>query len=66
MYMETSPEADNSTFGNVTLKCSFSQITWGNLDVERVGEPSVTLKEIYRKHVHRPGGLSAQAPDRKP
>ena len=47
MYMETSPEADNSTFGNVTLKCSFSQITWGNLDVERVGEPSVTLKEIY-------------------
>lgn len=47
MYMETSPEADNSTFGNVTLKCSFSQITWGNLDVERAGEPSVTLKEIY-------------------
>lgn len=46
MYMESSPGADNSTFGNVTLKCSFSQITWGSLGVERTGEPRMTLKEL--------------------
>lgn len=46
MYMESSPSADNSTFGNVTLKCSFSQITWGSLGVERTGEPRMTLKEL--------------------
>lgn len=47
MYMETTGGADNSTFGTVTLKNSFSQLTWGDLHVERVGEPAVTLKEYY-------------------
>lgn len=46
MYMESTPNADNSTFGNVTLKCSFSQITWGGLNVERAGDVRMTLREL--------------------
>jgi len=46
VYMETSPTADNSSFGVVTLKNSFNQMTWGTLGVERISEPRVTLKEL--------------------
>lgn len=45
-YMETSPTADNSSFGVVTLKNSFSLMTWGSLGVERISEPRITLKEL--------------------
>lgn len=47
VYMETSPTADNSSLGVVTLKNSFSQMTWGSLDVEKVSEPRMTLKELH-------------------
>lgn len=46
MYMESSPTADNSSFGVVTLKNSFTQMTWGTLDVERISKPRITLKEL--------------------
>lgn len=46
MYMESSPTADNSSFGVVTLKNSFNQMTWGTMGAERVSEPRVTLKEL--------------------
>lgn len=46
IYMETSPTADNSSFGVVTLKNSFTQLTWGTLGVSRASEPRVTLKEL--------------------
>ncbi len=46
MYMESSAGADNSSFGNVTLKNSFTQITWGNLGVRRDGPVFTTLKEL--------------------
>lgn len=46
MYMESSPTADNSSFGVVTLKNSFTQMTWGTLGVERISEPRMTLKEL--------------------
>ena len=46
MYMESNPNSDNSTFGSVSLKCSFSQITWGNLGVERTGDVRMTLREL--------------------
>ncbi len=46
MYMETSPEADNGTFGRVTLKNSFDQMTWGTLGVQKAGETQITLKEL--------------------
>lgn len=46
MYMESSPSADNSSFGTVTLKNSFTQMTWGNLGVERGSRTYTTLKEL--------------------
>lgn len=46
MYMESSPDADNSSFGSVTLKNSFSQMTWGNLKVERKGAVHVGIREL--------------------
>lgn len=47
MYMETSPTADNSGFGVTTLKNSFTQLTWGNLEAEPISEVRVTLKELF-------------------
>lgn len=46
VYMESSPTADNSSFGVVTLKNSFTQMTWGALGVERISEPRMVLKEL--------------------
>ena len=46
MYMETSPSADNSSFGLVTLKNNFNQMTWGMMGIERSSEPRMTLKEL--------------------
>lgn len=46
VYMESSPNSDNSSFGNVTLKNSFDLITWGKLGVERSGAVHMTLKEL--------------------
>lgn len=46
MYMETSPSADNSSFGVVTLKNNFNQMTWGTMGVERSSEPRMMLKEL--------------------
>ena len=34
MYLEPDATADNSDLGEVSINCSFSQITWGGLDVE--------------------------------
>ena len=38
MYMETSPGANSTSLGTVTLKDTFSQLTWGSLNVERSGQ----------------------------
>lgn len=46
MYMESSPDADNSSFGSVTLKNSFTQMTWGNLGAVRGEHVYVALKEL--------------------
>lgn len=46
VYMESSPNSDNSSFGNVTLKNSFDLITWGKLGVKRSGAVHMTLKEL--------------------
>lgn len=46
MYMESSPDSDNNSYGTVTLKNSFSQITWGSLEVKREGTPSMRLLEL--------------------
>lgn len=45
-YLETNDTEDNSSLGHVTIRASFSHLTWDGLDVEMVGEPQVTLQEF--------------------
>lgn len=45
-YLESNAEGDNTTFGRVTIHSSFSQVTWGDLAVERVSSPKITIKEL--------------------
>lgn len=45
-YLESNAEGDNTTFSKVTIHSSFHQVTWGDLEVEKLTEPAVTIKEI--------------------
>lgn len=45
-YLETNSAEDNSSLGTVTIRSSFSQLTWAGLSMELVGEMQVTLKEL--------------------
>lgn len=44
-YLETSPTEDNSSFGRTTIRSSFSQLTWGRMNMQPASEVQVTLKE---------------------
>ena len=45
-YLESNHTEDNSSLGHVTIKSSFSQLTWGGLTMELAGDMEVTLKEF--------------------
>lgn len=45
-YLETNSTADNSSLGNVTIRSSFSQLTWAGLKMQLDGDMQVTLKEL--------------------
>ena len=45
-YLESNEEGDNTTFSEVTIHSSFSQITWGSLKVTRETEPEVFVRQI--------------------
>lgn len=45
-YLETSDTADNSSLGHVTIKSSFSQLTWAGLDMRLEGDMRVMLKDL--------------------
>lgn len=45
-YLETNDTEDNSTFGKTTIRSSFSQLTWGRLKMQPLGEVQVTLREL--------------------
>lgn len=45
-YLESNSSGDNTTFGKVTIHSSFNQVTWGDLQVERITEPQITIKEL--------------------
>ncbi|MEG1144299.1 MAG: hypothetical protein RSE05_02900 [Clostridium sp.] len=45
-YLETDAAIDNSSLGRVSLKHSFSQLTWRGMKMEREGEIFVNLKEM--------------------
>lgn len=45
-YLESNSEGDNTTFHKVTIHSSFYQVTWGDLVVAKVSEPSVLIQEL--------------------
>lgn len=45
-YLEPSPTEDNSSLGRTTIHSSFSQLTWGGVDMEPASPVQVTLKEL--------------------
>lgn len=45
-YLESNSDGDNTTLGKVTIHSSFHQVTWGDLQIERISEPKVTVKEL--------------------
>ncbi len=45
-YLESNSEGDNTTFQKVTIHSSFDQVTWGNLKVNRITEPLVSIREL--------------------
>ncbi len=45
-YLETDPEADNSSLGHVTLKSDFNHLTWNGLNIKRLSDPEIHLREI--------------------
>lgn len=46
-YLETNASLeDNKSFHKVNIHSSFKQITWGDLNVKEVGEPTISLTEI--------------------
>lgn len=45
-YLETDPNTDNSTLGRISLKNSFDMLTWRGLDMQKLGESSMHLREL--------------------
>lgn len=43
-YLESNAEGDNTTYSKVTIHSSFSQITWGTLDVRKETQPQVYVR----------------------
>lgn len=46
MYLEPNSDGDNSNFGKVDIHSNLNQVSWGNLNVEEMGEPVVTICEL--------------------
>ncbi len=46
-YLETNETGDNTTFSHVNIHSSFAQLTWGNLNVERISEPQIYVTEFF-------------------
>ena len=45
-YLESNAEGYNTTFGRVTIHSSFHQVTWGDLDITRISNPEITIKDL--------------------
>lgn len=46
-YLESDETGDNTTYSKVNIHSSFSQITWGNLKVEKISEPQIYVTEFF-------------------
>lgn len=45
-YLESGSQGDNTNFGAVDIYSSFSQITWGDLEVTQLSKPQAAILEI--------------------
>jgi len=45
-YLESNAEGDNTSYAHVNIHSSFSQITWGELKLEKETEPDITVRDI--------------------
>ncbi len=45
-YLESNADGDNTTFSRVDIHSSFHQVTWGDLEVNVLSEPEITIKEL--------------------
>lgn len=48
-YLESNAEGDNSTLHKVTIHSSFKQVTWADLEVEKITEPVIDIKELEER-----------------
>ncbi len=46
-YLESNSEGDNTTFNKVNIHSSFSQVTWGDLNVTKHTEPEVYVTDLH-------------------
>lgn len=46
-YLESNSEGDNTTFSRVNIHSSFSQVTWGDLNVSRYSDPVVYVTDLH-------------------
>ena len=46
-YLETNESGDNTTYSYVDIHSSFRQITWGDLTVEKITEPQLSITELF-------------------
>lgn len=45
-YLESNADGDNSTYHKVDIHSTFQQITWGDLNVSRITEPIINIREL--------------------
>ncbi|MBO6016306.1 MAG: hypothetical protein J6P60_06980, partial [Lachnospiraceae bacterium] len=45
-YLESNAEGDNTNYAHVNIHSSFAQITWGELQVVKVTQPDVTIRDL--------------------
>jgi len=46
MYLEPNSEGDNSNFGNVDIHSNLNQVSWGDMKVHEITEPSISICEL--------------------
>lgn len=46
-YLETDETGDNTSYSYVNIHSSFSQLTWGDLKVEKISEPQIFVTEFF-------------------
>lgn len=48
-YLESNSKGDNTTLNKVDIHCSLSQVTWGDLEIEKVTPTQYVISEIDKQ-----------------